>query len=680
MKNIKVVSVFLFFLLLLNLTCAYYNTFYLAKQKFEEAEKSRQTSEEQGKEGYINKSLYDDVIKRASKVLTFYPKSRWVDDALFMIGMSFYWEKEYAKAQRKFEELMTNFPKSDYLPEARFYSGLSYYYLENRLDAIAIFKSITQTKEHKFKDQAYFSLGEIYFGEGDYLEAINNYQIITQQFKKSKNAIKSLFKIGEAYQKLEEFSKAQNSFEEIKNYKTDSKTIFDAWFKAGECAYLGGNYPEGLKIYSDLSQETKYFDKLPLLKLKLAEGYFALDSLDKAQKICEEITFQKPNTEESAKAYYQWGLIKEKQGNLTSAKAFFDSTAKERPGSLVARDALSKSANISKLEEYQKQLTSEPEDSLKKIDIFKTRFLLAEIYLWDMKLPDSALAEYQSIIQSDTTGENVPPALYAIGWIYENVKADTLKAKENYQKLLQDYPLSIYGQKAKEFLQVPAESLTLTPKLSYGQAEKVLFDQQNPDSAKTLLEKLVDDFKEGEYVIKAKFTLAWIKENYFNTGDSTIIEAYKEIVKDYPGTEYALAAQNKLGNIQNTEEPASPPQPVPSDTAFTDTTQTVPSPEETEAKIARAPTPKVRGTFVYPESERDSGIQGKVALKVKIDYFSGKVVEAEVVSSLKNDAIDEAAHKAALESVFSPDSLKMENLQGWYLYEIDVYPPTGQVP
>jgi TonB family protein len=436
-----------------------------------------------------------------------------------------------------------------------------------------------------------------------------------------------------------------------------------------------------LKIYLALSQEEKYYDKLSLVKLKLAEGYFALDSLEKSTQLCEEIIVEKPNTDESAKAYYQWGIIKEKLGDLALAKALFDSTAKERPGSIVAREALTKSANISKLEEYHKQIASAPEDTLKKIDIFKTRFLLAEIYLWDMNQPDSSLEEYQSIIESDTTRQNIPKALYSQAWIYENVKKDSLKALQLYQKILNDFPFSEYAQKAKEFLKVPSDSEALSPQFRYEQAEKVLFDGKNPDSAKALLEKLVEDFKEGEYVIKSKFALAWIKENYSNSPDSSVIEMYKEIAKNYPGTEYALAAQSKLGTIQGEQEPSpQQPQQSPADTTSQDTTQIPPPPEEREQKITRAPTPKTKGNFVYPESERDSGIRGKVALKVRVDIFSGKVVEAEVVSSLENIAIDEAARQAALQTVFAPESLNIQNVEGLYLYEVDVIPPSGQIP
>ena len=59
------------------------------------------------------------VIEKCSNILQFSSNSSYVDDALMMLGKSFYYQKNYLKAQRKFEELISTQPNSDYVLEAK---------------------------------------------------------------------------------------------------------------------------------------------------------------------------------------------------------------------------------------------------------------------------------------------------------------------------------------------------------------------------------------------------------------------------------------------------------------------------------------------------------------------------------------------------------------------------------
>ena len=91
--------------------CAYYNTFYLAKRYYKDAQKEQEKSVA----GSISPGAatrYDQVIRQCTKVITDYPKSKWVDDALYLMGASLYGKGDYAGAIRRLDELETKFPKS----------------------------------------------------------------------------------------------------------------------------------------------------------------------------------------------------------------------------------------------------------------------------------------------------------------------------------------------------------------------------------------------------------------------------------------------------------------------------------------------------------------------------------------------------------------------------------------
>ena len=91
----------IFTVILFSFSCAYYNTFYLARKDFNKAEENRRNTPNP----QVQTALYTEAIKKASKLLEFYPKSKWVDDALLLIGKSYYYQAEFTKAERKFREL-----------------------------------------------------------------------------------------------------------------------------------------------------------------------------------------------------------------------------------------------------------------------------------------------------------------------------------------------------------------------------------------------------------------------------------------------------------------------------------------------------------------------------------------------------------------------------------------------
>ena len=132
--------------LLLHGGCVYFNTFFHAKQAYKEAEKQRLNAKQEVAVGGAA-SKYNDAIKNASKVLQNHPDSKYADDAFLMIGKSFYYTGEYARAREKFVELTGVFRESPLIPEARFYLGMCEYHLGSLDRAEVILREIAGDKQ-----------------------------------------------------------------------------------------------------------------------------------------------------------------------------------------------------------------------------------------------------------------------------------------------------------------------------------------------------------------------------------------------------------------------------------------------------------------------------------------------------------------------------------------------------
>lgn len=665
----KIIPFFLIIFILFSF-CAYYNTFYNAEKKFKEARKVHRTSGSDEPSKRANPK-YDEAIKKASSVLTFHPKSKWVDDALFLIGKSFYYKGEYNKAERKFKELLVNFPEGDFTQDCHYFIGLCQYKMNNLSQAIMTFNSIIESeKKEEFKPEAAYILAEIYFEQKEYDDAIEKYSSLSKEYKNKELRGKAQFRIGECYFLKNDYQTAKDAFAQVKNFTKDRTMIFESEFKMGECLYFLDEIEEGMSNFLNLSREDKYFKYLPKIKLKIAQGHLLQDSTDLALKEYEDVTLSAPRSEESCEAYYQMGIIyQDKLQDLKTAKEMFDKAHKEKPGSDIAKKALAKSANLAKLEEYQKQLTEAEKPEV-------TLYLLAEAYLFEMNQPDSAIAEFTILAEDYPESEFAPKSLYAIAWILENIKEDSEGAEEFYQKLLDRYPSSDYSDLARSFLGISEDTLGLfLPQNLFREAERLLLKEGNVDSATILYQKIVQDFPDSRYAPASKYALVWAMEQYDNPGDSTVIFAYQELVEKYPDSEHADAARMKLG-IKKPKKPKPEPKEEPPPPEEADTLAQ--AEEEQRPEFPLAPEPKIKGKFVYPESELESGIEGKVVFKIRIDNFSGEVSEAEMVNSLDNHYIDDAAREAALQTVFEPDSIDVMHIGGYFLYEVEVKPP-GQI-
>jgi len=663
-KIILIPGIFLLFIF----SCIYYNTFYHAEESYKKAEK---TQKKAGREVASSNEVkdYEEAIKKASKLLTFHPKSKWVDDALFLIGKSYFNMGDYTKAERKFQELIINFPKSELVEESYYYLGLSQYKQGNRFEATEALKSLLDNpKLKKRKSEVCFKLGEIKFEEGEYAEAISFYKRMLSQYPKDELNALAQFRIGEGYFKLKDFTQAKENFSAVRKYGEQGELVYKSIFWTGEATYSLKSYKEGLKIFLDLSREKKYVKYLPQIELKMAEGYKLQDSLDLALGKFEKISLAYPKTNESAEAFYRIGMIYlEQKKDFKKAQEFFDKAKTDKADSPSAKLALEKSADISKLSSYQEQVTKE--ESEKAV---QPLFLLAEFYLIKMNLPESALAEYQGIVDKYPETEYVPKSLYAIAWIYENIYQDSTKAKDYYQEIVNKYPNCDYAKKSLLFLGLSEDSLGINlVEKEYILAESLLFKAEKVDSAIAIFKKIVNDYPQSKYASKSEFALAWILENYNNPGDSSVALAYKALIDKYPQTEYADFARKKLG-VNVVKAPAPAPQQQTQTTPPADTSDTTKAPKPPE--IPKTPPPVTTGTFTYPESQIETGIKGKVVFKIKIDY-TGKVTEAVILNSLNNTEIDEAAKNAVLNTTFNPQLINPLQFGEWFLYDLDVNPP-----
>ena len=457
--------------------------------------------------------LYEEAIAKASKLLTFYPKSKYVDDALLIIGKSYYYMGEYSKAERKFQEIATGFPKGGLVSEANYFLGASYFKLNLLSDAAVVWQTILQDeKQKKFHKDALFSLANLRYESKEYDEAVKMFRFYLSKYKKDARAGEAQRLIAESFWEQMDYENAWKAYSEVRNFTDDKESVYLAEHNAGQTAYLLNKITEGMATFKRLADNKDYYPHLAEIKLELARGHLFSGQAEQAVKLNEEVITAYPKTPQSAQAYYQLGIIQQDyKDDLKAAKENFDKAKDEKPGSDYAKKALEKSADITKLEEYRKQLTEgEAEKSV------ETQFLLAEFYLIHMNKPDSALATYKDIAVDHPQSEFAPKALLAMAYICGEVEDDSAGCRQACEELLKNYPATDYAQSAARILnREPAAIVSPSAATVFYQAEDQLFTRQSPDSASKLYQAVIDSFPGSVYVPRAMLGKALILEQTY---------------------------------------------------------------------------------------------------------------------------------------------------------------------
>ena len=426
-------------LLISVLGCAYYNTFYNAKKFYAEAMKLKKDEETTPQAA---KDLLDKSIEKCSKILEYYNRSRWLDDAVFLMGKCFYEKGEYQKAIRKFEELITYLPDSPFYKESHLYLGKSHLKNGDYIEAIAIFEKITNDP------RASFLICETLFESKKYTKAKVQYEKFIKGNPKNELKKKADLRLAEIYTILLDYNNAIILYKDFLKTQPPRNTRFEVELKIGECYLELQEVELALETLTDLKKKTVDKKKLARVNLGISECYRRFGNYEESLTILTSIIEDCPRTEESARAYYKKGMIYEENlSNLDSARVAFNKVKEERQSIDISKDALERAVALERFVALKESLTTGETEK-----IAKNQFLLAELYFFDLQKFEQAIEEYEKVARDFPDTDYGPKAVYAIAWIYENEKGDSSKAAIYYKKLIDEYPNTEYASKAKQRL------------------------------------------------------------------------------------------------------------------------------------------------------------------------------------------------------------------------------------
>lgn len=602
-KNIKII--FAISLLLSLGACSvwqnfttYFNLWYNIKTLFSDAEKDIQS---QKKDLFSNEPLVlsntarnnlTKVIEKCSELLQFHSNTAYVDDALLILGKSFYYQSNFQKAKRKFEELLATNPDEDLILEANLWIAKCDMQLKNysaglnglkRVRDEALQKEIDNIIKESFVEEIKYRIAQKEFATA--IELAKQFADVTNDDELKATVY---FEIGNLYYQTGNYENAVEYYDKVFEYSPDIDTEIKASIRYGKALRESGRAEDAVNFFSDLKKKDKFSESLAEIDFELGKSYSAAGDFTSSLEQLTKVDTTYKGSPFAALASLEIGkLYRDELLNYDSATVYFSKTILNNP----PKDYLDEAKSLNQLfnrystlrktiNNYDKQLfyAENPDvfiqdsinyvqDSLQILQDYLAKKELADIWksalnenLKDTTKTDT-LVFRDSIFVQDSLA--IVDSLSKISTFIDTAEVNRLliaktelriqqKKKQAELKLSQEMQALMKTDTVKFKNNPPQKPKITTDSLKTLLAKNRLelgnlfFTEINvPDSAKKLYEEIIEKFADTRYYPDALLALG----SYYQTvnENAKADSLFRIIYDNYKDRPIANAAANKLG-------------------------------------------------------------------------------------------------------------------------------------
>ena len=548
-------------------SCAYFNTFYNARQYFEQAEKQRlEKAGESIPPGAID--AYGKVIDKSQYVIDKYPDSKLVKEALLLIGMSRFHRKEYRIAETVFKQYVETY--ADDIDQAEYWLALCKWKLGKPQPALDVLQSMLETATDKnFISSIYLSKAEINL-DIDNSKLALEYLVLAAETNKDRDERGQIYyRIAELAYNAEDYEQALSANTEVVKNSTSKKRKEEANLQIVRIHRLLGNWDTVKDLIKSMLLDETFKTIHGDLDLELVKLYQMDGLMEEAITRIESIKEDYKNSKTSAEAYYIHGEIAlYDYWNLDDAKKYFEWVTREYRQSIYTSTANLRAKEITKYQESLEEITtlddhilltiavldSLIDDSLKsvrekelknsRISIASHLYNLGELEAFHFKRQDSSMTHFQRIVDEFTETDYYPKSLFALYYINFST-GDTITAEIYSKRILDELPSSEYADYLRKALNLPVDQGSVQAMLRQGELEWLI----NPTNALTHYRNIILTDSQSETAARAAYFLAYNYDYTFYEPDSAL-KYYYWLHENHENSEQALASKLRFELLQ----------------------------------------------------------------------------------------------------------------------------------
>lgn len=350
--------------------------------------------------------------------------------------------KRYDEAKRIYDELAATTEEPLVSLQAYLGQADAFYNMGRYKDAIEVYKQASQRissdTDPELIDKLHYGFAWAYLKDGQFKEAIDEFQKIVKQSEDKIIKVSALCQIGDAYQDSGEYSKAMEAYDSILKDYPDSLYSDYVQYQLGVAMLKVGNYDGAVLAFQNLKHSYRASKLLDDASYALGLSYFQRQDYNASRDIFEKFQDEFKDSYLKSQALYLLGSSLYNLGKFQEAVEVFKSITKmyssdtelvQKAEYEIADCFYRMGEEKQALEKFKALRAKYPDSSLTA----ETIWWLAEYYYRHDTL-DLARRYFTSLTQDFSKSNLVPNAYYALGTISES-QSKYDEALSNFEKV-----------------------------------------------------------------------------------------------------------------------------------------------------------------------------------------------------------------------------------------------------
>lgn len=587
---------------------AYFNTYYNARRAFDDAELELLTQLDlrPGGRNYLiptaigpgPKGKLTSVIEKCSKLLQYHPTSSLVDDALMMIGKTYYYLDENQQAERKFRELIEGYPDDGLRLEAEIYLAYVQYRMDDHAGARATARQVLEEAEKEGESwlaaRACTVLGQAAREDKEYDAARGFFERAGENGETATARTASFIAAAEMYAKIGQYREAEGDYRRAEQVSDVYSGEYRGRIGAIRMLAKQGEFDRALRGLDDLRAKSNNRDFFGEIDLEMGHVQRDRGEFESALQQYAMVDTLYPRTETAANSYFARGELYENVlFRYDSARVAYSRARSEFPGAAITQTAALRADYLTRYLQYTGEIANydsirslilTPDSLLARsprsdtlsaarpggdtvravpprarptipLDTVDVRLAaneseLAGLFYATIGRPDSAEKWYRRVVEEHPASPSVPRALFTLAQIYSRDTTSSRPVRDSlYRVIVERFPESEFAVECRRLLGLPPlKRLTDAAEASYARGEDLMLTG-SPEAAVDTFRQITRRYPASPYSSRALFAAGWIYENNLANADSALAH-YERLTTLYPASPYAVKVRPRIAEAQ----------------------------------------------------------------------------------------------------------------------------------
>ena len=433
--------------------CAYFNTYYNGQRLYRQAQgRSGRPFPDTATATAGERAAYLKAVEKFAAVVRDHPDSRWAQNSLYYMGLSYYYTREYQKAERKFQEIWDYYPDSRFAPASRINAAVISWRLGDHDRAGTLLAPLREHGDRGIRERAAYLEALSLHARGNTAEAIIAWERYLLTFAKGTLARGARLDYARCLIESGQTETAIRELEIVAGQRAARASRHQVWLLLGQTYAAAGRDRDAVRSYGRILSQRPDNATAARTEYHLA----AVEARSLAPRPASErylaVANKYPSTQASAQCFFDMASLMEREQLPDSALALYRRAKSEFGTGPVAEAALRRASNIALLLSYRAESSQASREQGAVL-----QFLMAEQYLFGLSQPDSAAAVYLRSAAEFPDLPIAPKALLAAAWTMERHLRDTAAAALVYRRIIDGYPGTRYANGARDRLGLPLD-------------------------------------------------------------------------------------------------------------------------------------------------------------------------------------------------------------------------------